>query len=76
MIDKDMKEDTSIARAFPDTRILYCFWHNEKTFQKNFRNETLPCALSMMLAESKEKFDENLAIFEKLGKLLFLSKLK
>jgi hypothetical protein len=34
MIDKDLKEDSAIATAFPQARVLYCFWHVRNTFAK------------------------------------------
>jgi hypothetical protein len=39
MIDKDLKEDSAVTKAFPNAQKLYCFWHNEKTFKKAFSNK-------------------------------------
>jgi hypothetical protein len=36
MIDKDLKEDSAISKAFPNAAVLYCFWHNENTFRQRY----------------------------------------
>jgi hypothetical protein len=67
MIDKDLKEDSAIAKAFPNARVLYCFWHNEKTFRKMFKNNAaFECVKSMMLTESEDEFNDKLDEFKQL----------
>jgi hypothetical protein len=68
MIDKDLKEESAILKSFPMAQIVYCFWHNEKTFRKMFSNETFNCAKEMMLALTEEKFNEKLKEFNELEK--------
>ena len=69
MIDKDLKEESSILKSFSDAQILYCFWHNEKTFRKMFtKSETFNCVKEMMLALTEEKFNEKLSEFYELEK--------
>lgn len=57
MIDKDMKEDACIQKAFPIAQILYCFWHNEKTFKRNMNKNAYLLAKEMMLAENECEFE-------------------
>ncbi len=67
MIDKDLKEDSAISKAFPDARILNCFWHNEKTFKKVFTNKlTFECVKTMMLTEDEDEFNNKLLEFKRL----------
>lgn len=64
-----MKEDSAISKAFPSVQLLYCFWHNEKTFKKRFKSKTFDCVKEMMLTDSEEKFNEKLTEFNNLGLL-------
>ena len=56
MIDKDLKEESAILKSFPMAQILFCFWHNEKTFRKMFSNETFNFVKEMMSALTEGKF--------------------
>ena len=63
------KEDTAIMKSFPEARILYCFWHNEKTLKKVLkRAQTFACVKAMMLTDSEETFYIKVAEFRELEK--------
>jgi hypothetical protein len=66
MIDKDLKEDSAITKAFPQARVLYCNWHTEKTFRKRFNKTTADCAIQMMLAATETEFNRQLEKFRTL----------
>ena len=43
MIDKDLKEESAITKAFPDAKIVYCFWHVEKCFARKKKRTVWSC---------------------------------
>ena len=71
MIDKDLKEDSAIQKAFPEAQVLYCTWHNENTFKKHFKGDTFECVKQMMLAETEEDFNLFLEKFKIFNEILY-----
>lgn len=58
MIDKDLKEDNVLSEAFPNSRLLYCFWHVEKIFKRRYKtSQNFQLCKQMMLAETEEDFN-------------------
>ncbi len=65
MIDKDLKEDAALTNVFPNAKILYCFWHVEKIFMKNYKQQNqLDLLKQMMLVTSAIEFEIKKKEFE------------